>query len=239
MALSCRPAGSPAAPVSHLVRALSLEPASSKLQVWDVTRDFYSDGRIELEKFEDRQSGVRYYSAERSAERLGPSGSADPRPEPAEFLLATAPSLDGLGQGRYAARFFDGTRTQQLLCEPLQAFVSNIKEPLALARSLVRPKSLPLPAGTLAQAKREYCDDIESFRVLQVRYGELLFKVAGLKSHGIGRYEAAQSPVGAQCHYLSIGVAGASLLAQAEALIGETLEGHLVRYELNEGAGGF
>jgi hypothetical protein len=132
MALSCRPADRPAAPVSYLVRALSSEPANSKLQVWDVTRDFYSDGRIELEKFEDRQSDVRYYPAERS----DPSGSADLRPEPAEFLLVKAPSLDGLGQGRYAAQFFDGTRTQQLLCEPLQAFISNIEKPLALARSL-------------------------------------------------------------------------------------------------------
>jgi hypothetical protein len=132
MALSCRPADRPDAPVSYLVRALSSEPASSKLQVWDVTRDFYSDGRIELETFEDRQSDVRYHPAERPE----PSDSADPRPEPAEFLLTKSTSLDGLGQGRYAAQFFDGTRTQRLLCEPLQAFVSNIEKPLALARSL-------------------------------------------------------------------------------------------------------
>ncbi len=223
-ALSCRPADRPGAPVSHLVRALSFQPASSNLQVLDVTLDPVSS-RIHLDEFEERQSDVRYYPAE-----MLPTPRS-PGPKSAEFLLTKTPSIDGLGQARYSARFFDGERTQRLACEPRWGFVNNIEKPLALARSLVRPKSLPLPAGTLAQAERSLCEDVESLKILQVRYSDLLFKVPGVNSHGISLYRAQESPLNEQCFCLIIGVRSEAQLAQAQAMIGETLEGHLVRYD--------
>ena len=223
LALVCRPVDQPGAAPSYKIRGLSHNYAESIVQVWDSEPTKYPG--VMLERFEQRDDEVRYYSSSSS------SLIEYPDLRSMQLVLGKAASTDALGRRVYAAEFFDGKRTLRWSCEPRTAFVSGIEKPLADARNMVVPKSWPTPVGTLAQAKRELCNDEAGLAKLKVRYNDLLFAVPGLNSHGIGAYRAAESPLGMQCLTLSIGVRRAEDLTNAKATIGATLEGYLVRYE--------
>ena len=96
---------------------------------------------------------------------------------------------------------------------------------------MVVPKSWPTPAGTLAQPKRELCNDEAGLAKLKVRYNDLLFAVPGLNSRGHRGVSRCREPVGDAVPHLEHRRTPAEDLANAKATIGATLEGYLVRYE--------
>jgi hypothetical protein len=135
--------------------------------------------------------------------------------------------------GTFSAQFDDGkSAPQDLVCEKRWA-LSNLFN--AIEQSQSYATAFPSKPGTVDDLNPGLCDqsNLPALRDLQGRYSKLVQSLPNSNGFGLGTLTADQHPLKRRCYYLKIFLkADGGDIASAKAIVGDSLEGVFVQYQL-------